>query len=133
MVSHCDIKSTSRLQKISCLRNVKKVNKFRLESGHKVREGRGGVYFSKSNKIYMPPLREGVGYMGSKQNQLEKGKGHQKWGGVYKITAQEGGIICWRFYDQSLIKQQGWHFPVSPGGAAQKHCFQPPRKSTGGI
>lgn len=90
---------------------MKKVNKFRLESGHKVREGRGGVYFSKSKKIYMPPLREGVGYMGSKQNQLEKGKGHQKWGGVYKITAQEGGIICWRFYDQSLIKQQGVAFP----------------------
>ena len=41
----------------------------------------------------MPPLREGVGYMVSKQNQLEKGKGHKKWGGVYKITAQEGGII----------------------------------------
>ena len=116
MVSRCDIKSTSRLQKISCLRNVKKVNKFRLESGHKVREGRGGVYFSKSKKIYMPPLREGVGYMGSKQNQLEKGKGHQKWEGVYKITAQEGGIICWRFYDQSLIKQQGVAFSNRPQG-----------------
>ena len=81
----------------------------------------------------MPPLREGVGYMGSKLNQLEKGKGHQKWGGVYKITAQEGGIICWRFYDQSLIKQQGVAFPPCHlgGGGGPKTLF-PFRKSTGG-
>ena len=65
-------------------------------------------------------------YRGSITVMKGKGKGHKKWEGVYKITAQEGGIICWRFYDQSLIKQQGVAFSRVTWGAAQKHCFQPP-------
>ena len=50
------------------------------------------------------------------------GEGIQNYGA-------RGGIICWRFYEQSLIKQQGWHFPrVTWGG----ETLFPFRKSTGG-